>query len=504
MSFQNPDPSSHDLQRSSARESPPHTHDKSCTSRNANGKRVLEDPREERVQSPRKLARLKNDDGSEREESQQPPNPIAESLSPNQEQEFVAGPGHIIFVDEQGKRCPAICFNKELVSRFIRIEEMSGELKEKQGQELTAHLEFLKIKSSNTSADLEVAKRRVEEAIKIRDEIEAGIPELVEARQQYDKLAKASEWSQFRLEMEKSTTNFVIERILKSENLLNVPTPKPQERAEDHKDHSVKSALVPGHRVKNTHGWNVSEHSIASSSKRSQSMINKEEDLTPRQQALRHFRLAVRDLDFRQQQFAYIEKYDPIEAANRRHWREQDPDRPASATRTDDDLRSFQEKREITRRVIEAEEAYDRAQQQAEELGLGDILADPEAFYWGEKCNDFSSCLEPGTPIFPADQSRIEAWMASVPDPIMVGSQRQGNDESVEVDDWEANSIELFDSISYVARDGFRKKIDKWRELSVRWREGDAEGPSPGILRRNPRRHCLDRPSRGGIPRTRP
>ena len=503
MSFQNPDPSNQDLQRSSARESPPHTHDKPYNSWNANGKRPLEDLGEHGVQDPRKLSRLDSDDGSEREESQQPPKPIADTLSPNQEQEFVAGPGHIIFTDEQGKRCPAICFNKDLVSGFLRIEEMRGDLKEKRDQELTAHLEFLKIKSSNTSADLEIAKRRVEEAIKIRDGIEAGIPELVEARQQYDKLAEASKWSEFRLEMEKDTANFVVERILKSENLLNVPPPKPQESAEDHKDHSVKPALVPEHTVKNTHGWNVSENSIASSSKRSQSMINQEGNLTPRQRALRHFRMAVRNLDFRQQQFAYIEKYDPIEAANRRHWREQDPDRPASATRTDDDLISFQEKRDLTRLVIEAEEAYDLAQQQAEDLGLGDILGDPEAFYWGEKCNDFSSRLEPGTPIFPADQWRIEAWMASVPDPTMVGSQRQGNDESVEVDDWEAKSIELFDSISYVARDGFRKKIDKWRELSLRWREGEAEGSSPGNLRRNPRRHCRDRPSRGGIPRTR-
>ncbi len=499
MSFQNPDLSNQDLQRPSARGSPLPTHDKPYASRNANGKRPLEDLGEHGVQSPRKLSRLDSDDGSEREESQQPSNSIADTSRPNQEQEFVAGPGHIIFIDERGKRCPAICFNEELVSRFVQIEEMSGELKIKQGQELTAQLELIKIESSNPSADLEIAKRRVEEAIKIREDIEAAIPELVEARQQYDKLARASKWSQFKLEMEKDIANFVVEQILKSENLLNVPPPKPQERAEDHKDHSGKPEPVPEHTVKNNHGWNVSQNSLASST-RSQSKINEEENLTPRQRALRHFRLAVRELDFRQQQFAYIEKYDPIEAANRRHWREQDPDRPESATRTDDDLRSFQEKREITRRVIEAEEAYDRAQQQAEDLGLGDILGDPEAFYWGEKCNDFPSLLEPGTPIFPADQSRIEAWMASVPDPVMVGSQRQRNDESIEVDDWEAKSIELFDSISYVARDGFRKKIDKWRELSVRWSQGEAEGPSPGKLRRNPRRYCRDRPSRGGIP----
>ncbi|KAF6228093.1 hypothetical protein HO133_007821 [Letharia lupina] len=505
MSHQDSNPSSQSLQRSGASKSAPYRDDKFDTSRNMNGKRSQGDLREDQVEAPRKRARLDGDHHSERVESQQPSNPMTKILNPTQEQEFVDGPGHIVFTDERGKRCPAICFNKALLNTFTRIAVVSREVQERDGAIQKAQLELEQIRSSNQSAGIEKAKRTVEEAIKTQEHIEAGIPELVEARRRCDSLAQENKWSKLILENSREVAQFVIEQILNSENLLNIPTTsKPQEPAEVNKDDPAEPAPVPQETVHDTQRSNVSDSSLASYTTRLQSLANIEEQMTPRQLALRHFRFAADELDYRKGKLTFMqEEYAQAEAANRRHHHEQYPDRPASTTQTDIDLQVLQEKQKATRMVIVAEEAYDRTEQHAEALGLGDILADPHAFYWGENHNEFPLRITRSPSVFPVDRSRIEAWMASIPDSAVVDPQRQEDAELAGGDDWEAKSVEMFESVSVVACDMYRKKIDKWQELSGRFREGEGEGRSPGNVRRNPRRSCRGRQSPSGSPRTR-
>ena len=45
--------------------------------------------------------------------------------------------------------------------------------------------------------------------------------------------------------------------------------------------------------------------------------------------------------------------------------------------------------------------------------------------------------------------------------------------ESVEVDEWVARPFEPFESISVLADDGYRKKIDMWHQDYARQREID-------------------------------
>lgn len=502
MFQQNTNRSSQIRERSSAYEYSPHTGDRSDNSLNMNGKRSRGNFQMDQMETSRKLARLEGD--HEREESQQPSNAIANTSSPQLEQQFVDGPGHIVFIDEGGKRCPAMCLNKGLVSTFIRIGVMSRDLLEKDAEIQKAQFELEKIKFSNQSAGMEEAKKKVEEAIKIQEDIEAEIPELVEARRRYDSLTQENQWSKLSLDNTRAAAQFVIDQILDSENLLNIPKLKPQEPVEVNKDHSAKPRPVPEDAVHDIQKSDMPKSSPASSTTSTQSMTDNEEQLTPRQLALRHFRWAGKELDFRKRQFALMqEEFAQAVAANERYQGEQDPDRLPSTTQTDNDLEDLRKKQWFTRKVIEAEEEYDRAEQHAEALGLGDILADPQACYWGEEYNDFLP-RGPGSPsVVPVDRPRIEAWMASAPDFAVVDSQRQEEyAESAEVDDWEVKSVEIFDSISLVARDMYRQKIDKWQELSGRLGEDNVEGPSPESVRRNPRRRCRGRSSPGGSPPT--
>lgn len=489
------DLSSQVLQHSSVGESPPDTDDRSDFLRNTNGKRSLGDLQEGHRETSPKRARLNGDHHSERRESQQPSSPIANIANPNREQDFVDGPGHIVFIDERGKRCPAICFNKLLLSTFRHIAVVSREIKESDGAIQKAQIELEKIESSDQLAGLREAKRAVEEAMRVQEDIEAGIPELIEARRRCKALAQEDKWSKLKLGNSKDIAWFVIEQILDRENLLNIPPFKPQEPVEDTKDQSSNPAPILEMTRDDTQNSNGPESL--------QSPSITEEQITPRQLALRHFRWAMEELDYRKGQFTFMqEEYAQAVEANRRYHREQYPDRPASTTQTDIDLQGLQKAQRATRKVIEAEEAYDRAEQDAEALGLGDILADPHACYYGETHNEFPRRTPHSPSMFPVNRPRIETWMASVPDSAVVDPQRQEDAEPVGGDDWETKSIEMFESVSLVAHDMYRKKIDTWQELSGRLREGKAEGRLPGIVRRNPRRRCRGRPSPSVSPRT--
>ena len=457
------------------------------------------------MEAPGRLARPDAGHHSERSEFQQPPNPITNTSNAKRELEFVDGPGHIVFVDERGKHCPAICFNRSLLSMFNSIAVFSREIQGRDGAIQKARIELQKIGSSAQFAGLEDAKRKVKEAVQIQEDIEAGIPELIEARRRCEALAEDNKWSKLRLDNSREIARFVIEQILDRENLLNIPSSKPQEPIKDTKEHSLEPAPIPEKTMDDTNMSNGPESISATSTTRLPSPNNTEERVSPRQLALRHFRWAEEELEYRHRHFTFMqEEYAQVAAANRIYHREQYPDRPASTTQTDTDLEGLQKKQNATRALIEAEEAYDRAEQHAEALGLGDILVDPHACYLGEYYNDFSPRAPKNPPVFSVGRPRVEAWMASIPMvAAAVEPQRQEDAEEVAGDDWEAKSVEMFESVSVVACDSYRKKIDRWQEISGCLSEGKVKGRVSGTARRNPRRRCRREQPLSGSPRTR-
>lgn len=418
------------------------------------------------MDAPRKLARLDCGNQGKQEKSQQPSDPGAITSNPNQERGFVAGPGHIIFIDERGKLCPAICFNELFLRTFREIVASRRVVEETDGALQKAKSELERIRSSNQSASTEKAKRLVEEAIENQDAIEAGFPGLIEARRQYEALKHDRDWYKLRLDNSKDLAQIVIEVLLNNENLLDKTSPNPQERAEATKDGSGNSGPV---------AEKTTEHipSSDAGSESRQSPVSVEEQPTPRQLALRELRFAAEELQYYKDELTFMQdEYPQAVAAERRSRRERYPGRPASATQTDADLQTLQKTQDATRKVVEAEEGYDRAEARAETLGLGDILADPHACYYGEIYNDFEERIEKSMAMSPANRARVEAWMAAVPDVAVVGgSLPPVRDGAVEVDDWDAKSVEVFESVSLVAYDVYRKKIDRWQELGGRLRE---------------------------------
>lgn len=448
------------------------------------------------MESPRKFARLDGDHHQERQDSQDSSIPSVNIADPKPEHDFVDGPGHIVFIDEGGKRCPAICFNEMLLREFNDIAVNVRKIREKDKEIRVAQDELEKIISLDQSADIQEAKRTVEEAIANLKHKEARIPELVEAQRRCDSLAEDNKWSKRILEGDRHIAQYMVEGILDRGNLLRIPTSKLEEPVENNKDHSAEPAPFSEKTGHETHKSTEPENNPAPSITRQESPIITELQFTPRQLALRHLRWTREELYNRKEHFDFIqEEYAQEVAAEIRYRQQQYPDRPASTTQTDIDLQCLQQQQGATRELIQAEEDFDRAEQHAQTLGLGDILADPQACYWGEYYNNFPPRTPDSPSMFPVDQPRIEAWMDSVPDFTEADRRRRKDVEAVVGDEWEAKSVGISDSVSLVAYDMYRKKIDRWREIASHIGEGDAGEPLPGTMRQNPRRRCRGSPS---------
>ena len=509
MSQRHPCLESQILRGSSASGSPPHKNDRLGVPRNINGKRLRDDPGEDHDEGPRKVTRLESGDQREpqepqhpprdsrqpshdlqqlSQESQQPPDPVAGIPNQVQKQEFVDGPGHIIYIDERGKRCPAICFNELWLNTFTQIVISRGKMREGAGEIEKARLEVKQLESSVQSTAIEEAKRMIEEGVKLRKEAEAAVPTLVDARVRLESMLTEDTMWKLRLESSKELALSIIGLMLNDENLLTVPKPKVQEPLKAVEHHPAKPAPVPESIVHGSQTSGGSGNSWTLSTRSLPLQVITRERMTPRQLALRDLRLAAQDVDYYRR--VSMQQQDANEyAAYMRTRGEQESDRAFSTTRTDFDLKILRNTQRVTRLVIEAEQAYDAAEQRALNLDLGYMLDDPEACHYGERFNDFRPPLPrtPHTAVSPVKDVRIEIWMDSVPNSATVISREN---ESVDVDDWDSKSLEIFESISQVDTDMYRKKIDQLREESERIREGEAKRPSPGIARRNPRRRC--------------
>ena len=453
------------FRRSSASELSPYSDITSDPSQNMGRKRPRDEiPHEDNEQPPQKRARLASGCRTEQKQPQQLPDPVA----------FVDGPGHIIFIDERGKRCPAICFNECLLSNIKQIAVLNREVAQKDELFQKAQIELEQIQSSIQSTSLEEAKRAVQAAIKHQEDIEAGYPGLVEAQRRCKTLTQENKWPKLILESTRRIAQVMIEQILSTENLMNLPSSQPQQPASRPNWGSRDPAPNPEQTIEEVPVSSEPERSPTWGATKLPPRPLEDDQITPHQLALRKLRFAAEEVAEYQEGLTYMQQDYPHELAARRRYHQQSyPDRPASATQTDDDLDILQKTQHATRLLIQAEEAYDRAEQHAVDVGLGDIVADPQACYYGEIYNEFPRRVEYVLAMSPADRARVEEWMASVPDPAGVEAQGMEGDGLVEVDDWDARSVEVFDSVSLFATDVYRKKIDKWHEISGRCREGE-------------------------------
>ena len=136
------------------------------------------------------------------------------------------------------------------------------------------------------------------------------------------------------------------------------------------------------------------------------------------------------------------------------------------------DMRQLKETQQLTRDLIAAEMAYEAAKTAAVAKGVQPDGSDVESGFVDNVDDGYRISSEEDM-ITAAQHGIIEWWLEGVPEPRpcpddAIASEDSlrstvGPNEEVEVDDWDARSVEICDSSSMMAEDRWRKRIDKWR-----------------------------------------
>ena len=115
----------------------------------------------------------------------------------------------------------------------------------------------------------------------------------------------------------------------------------------------------------------------------------------------------------------------------------------------------LQQSRDLIRALIEAEEQCDKAAARARALGLLGNTFDQESHFVDYQ-DDGESTIFGGSDDGEVRREFIESWRRNLPDSLQEAPQP-------DIDDWDARSINIGDSLSDVDYSRNRKRIDRWR-----------------------------------------
>ena len=144
-------------------------------------------------------------------------------------------------------------------------------------------------------------------------------------------------------------------------------------------------------------------------------------------------------------------------------------------TRTDFDLVDLRNNQYATRALIDAEATLDEARERAEALGAFDDGWNQSSYYGGSQRTHVSIINEELSPQLAAlVEKKVESWRVKVPE--VVGDEIN---EAVDIDDWDAKTVEMSDSVSIADFSWVRRRIDRWHDACERvrceWRSQQLE-----------------------------
>jgi len=184
--------------------------------------------------------------------------------------------------------------------------------------------------------------------------------------------------------------------------------------------------------------------------------------LTPEEQVLRELQTAhdearvnVRDA---QQSF---DRKDALREVERQmnEWKLQHSQE--AETQAAFDVRWVQKNRDFTRQLINAEDAVVAARKAAIAGGL-ELEDDDQSSDFGDEDGAYPPSVDEQLIAF-APRNRVSAWIASIAG-AAPPSDIDGARIDVELDEWDAEEVEIGDSYSTVAEPEGKKKIRRWQE----------------------------------------
>lgn len=395
-----------------------------------------------------------NDCQIEREEAAQP--------------QFTKGPARFIVANDGSEDCMALLVTDTLLTKLGDLFEDSLQLEIKSGPlehaKIDAREAHLSVDEANESLEkvkesLEKAEnqKRVEELQKLVQQQQRGLRKACQRRDRLEEEYRRVERS---ITLSRNHTLWVLNTAMKEANLLRPRTAlSPPSTGGDESDDESENSLRQG------------------------SMTSASEDYTkPLLSESEQLRQAAREeIDKRSHTLDVVQaKFD-----NQRHLYEENlvtyqqgyKDGTFNYTRTEFDSRKLEYGHKLTRALINAEEAYDRAEEHAKAVGA--IGSSYDGQYEESLPDDRMASY-----IAKKDWGSVHDWLANVPGAdILPDPNRQNSPEHTDNSEWDEGQdgphsarasedgdldvpeAEIQDSASAVDYDLHRKNLDRWQQL---------------------------------------
>ena len=428
------------------------------------------------------LRRLSTDDSfvdtSEVDNIQIPDATGASDDHPNERDEvpqphFTKGPARFVVANDGSEDCMALFVTDTLMTKLndlfegkSQLEVMSGSLEyarfeARKAQTLVDEAEEL-VEETKQSLEEDESQKRIEE---LQEVVQQHQRRLKKAGQKRDKLEEDCERAERSIALSQNQALWMLSEAMEQAHLDRpLPVPSPVSSEGDESDNRSE-----GH----------PQQSVTTSASRyyTEPLLSESEQL---RQTVRE------DLDKRSHNLDVIQaKFDNqrnLYEADLAEYQEGFKDGTFDFSRTEFDCRKLEYSRKVTRALINAEGAYDAAEEYAKAIGAIGSTCDQDSSYgqYEESLPDDHMASY----IAQKDWGSVHKWLANVPDHDMLkdpnsqynpkytnnGDWEEGQNgpdsaRESEEDDWDFLEVEIQDSASAIDYDYNRKHLDRWQQL---------------------------------------
>ncbi|MCJ1223948.1 hypothetical protein MMC12_000591 [Toensbergia leucococca] len=372
------------------------------------------------------------------EANSHPQRPISMNTVGHETQEtvqYTEGLSRVIIANDGTKDCLAVLLTQEMVSQLNQIIGKSSQVKaiESRFDDTRREANILRIYVEQSKGLIEATDNEEEKA-KLGQEISEKEEEILSGREEREYMEEEVKMEKRSLEFLRIGMEELFSHILAEADLLNLP---------ESEDKSYPGALGTPN--------NAQQSTLSSGNNKSKASL---EDLY-RRRLYEDVQLAKQKVDVMQKAFdTRHADYEQDLMAYQQAVFDGECDLP----RTQFDLLGVEADQILTRAVIDAEAGLKEAKERARNIGALSTTWDQESNFRAQS-DGYADSYE-ASAAASVNRNFIEAWMEGVE------SARNNFDDPVEppeLDDWNARSVEISDSISMVDYGPRREKIDRWR-----------------------------------------
>ena len=367
--------------------------------------------------------------------------------------QFTEGPSRFVLAKDGSRDCVALLVNETFLAKLRDLFQEDRDLSILDGPLCHAKTDLRNIEHSIQEGQNALDKAENSEEAEERQKImEQQTSELSEIRNWKDELEKERGLVKGNLELSRSHVEWVLETAMREADLLGPEKPLPailrrEENPEDTKE-ETEATEHP-----------VAPQSPTASVASDHGEVEVSQEELQRQEAYEEFLGCSQYLDTVQEKFS---NQGCLYRENLAEYQEMAAAGTTNMSRSDFDRRKVRYGQQLTRALIDAEEEFEEARERAQALGA--IRSDyGQVFYYGAEYEE--SWPENKVADYNAsrDWSFVEDWVDNIPH-----SASQADIESVELDEWDAEEVDVNDSISMIDCEDYRQDIDRYRRMCAR------------------------------------